>query len=210
MGSTRLPGKALAPVGGRPLLATMLDRVRGAESLDDVWVATTEHPRDDEIDAVARASGAGVFRGSEDDVLGRYAEAAAASDADVIVRMTSDCPLLDPAVVDRVVSELDAFDFATNAPPSGRTYPDGMDVEAFTRTALDRAGREARSHDDREHVTPYLHRGGFRVHVVHLDRNVGDVRITVDTSKDLQRVAALIDTLPQGFTLDQVLRALGR
>src|SRR4051794_38484541 len=106
MGSTRLPGKTLAEVAGRPLLATMLDRVAGARSVDAIWVATTEAERDDPIAAVAQGAGAQVFRGSEDDVLGRYARAAQAAAADVVVRLTSDCPLLDPAVIDRVVAEL--------------------------------------------------------------------------------------------------------
>src|SRR5215218_3708456 len=122
MGSTRLPGKSLAVAAGRPLLATMLDRVAGATALDAVWVATTEEPRDDPIAALAAGAGAGVFRGSEHDVLSRYAGAAAAAHADVIVRLTSDCPLLDPAVIDRVAGELDGHDLATNAPPTGRTY----------------------------------------------------------------------------------------
>jgi spore coat polysaccharide biosynthesis protein SpsF len=210
MGSTRLPGKSLAVVAGRPLLATMLARVGTARALDDVWVATTDDPRDDPIAELAAATGAGVFRGSEHDVLARYAGAAAATRADVVVRLTSDCPLLDPAVIDRVVGELDGHDLATNAPPAGRTYPDGMDVEALTRAALDRADREATDAADREHVTRYLHQGGFDVHVVGLDRPLGDVRITVDTSEDLEVVRRLLETLPDGFSLDDVLQALGR
>jgi spore coat polysaccharide biosynthesis protein SpsF len=210
MGSSRLPGKSLAPAAGRPLLATMLDRVAAAGALDALWVATTDAPRDDPIAELARASGAGVFRGSEHDVLCRYAGAAAAARADVVVRLTSDCPLLDPAVVDRVVAALDGHDLATNAPPAGRTYPDGMDVEVLTRAALERADREATDPADREHVTRYLHHGGFDVQVVDLDRDLGDVRITVDTAEDLELVRGLLETLPAGFSLDDVLRALGR
>jgi spore coat polysaccharide biosynthesis protein SpsF len=210
MGSTRLPGKSLAVVAGRPLLATMLDRVAGAGSLDAMWVATTEAPRDEPIAALAAAAGAGVFRGSEDDVLARYAGAAAAAQADVIVRLTSDCPLIDPGVIDRVVGELDGHDLSTNAPPIGRTYPDGMDVEALARAALTRADREATEPGDREHVTRFLHRGTFDVHVVAHPRDLGDVRITVDTADDLEVVRGLLETLPPGFTLDDVLRALGR
>ena len=210
MGSTRLPGKSLAVVAGRPLLATMLERVGTARALDDVWVATTDDPRDDPIVELAAAAGAGVFRGSEHDVLSRYAGAAVAAQADVVVRLTSDCPLLDPAVIDRVVGELDDHDLATNAPPAGRTYPDGMDVEALTRAALDRADREATATPDREHVTRFLHQGGFDVRVVGLERDLGDVRITVDTAEDLAVVRGLLETLPNGFSLDDVLRALGR
>jgi spore coat polysaccharide biosynthesis protein SpsF len=210
MGSTRLPGKALADVSGQPLLATMIERVHRALTLDAVWVATTENEHDEPIVDLALASGAGVFRGSEDDVLTRYVGAARAAGADVVVRLTSDCPLLDPAVIDRVVGELDGFDLATNAPPADRTYPDGMDVEVLTIAALERAEREATAPEDREHVTRYLHRGDFSVHAVHLDRDLGDVRITVDTADDLELVAWLLRSLPPGFTLDHVLRALGQ
>lgn len=210
MGSTRLPGKALAEAAGRPLLATMIERVGTAEALDDVWVATTDQERDDPIAELASANGVEAFRGSEDDVLGRYAGAAEASRADVVVRLTADCPLLDPAVIDRVVRELDGFDLATSAPPVGRTYPDGMDAEAVTRDALERAARDARAPEDREHVTRYLHHGDFRVHAVHLDRNLGDVRLTVDEPQDFELVARLLETLPPGFSLDQILDALGQ
>jgi spore coat polysaccharide biosynthesis protein SpsF len=210
MGSTRLPGKALAEAGGRPLLATMLERIARARSLDAVWVATTTAPRDDAIVQLAADVGTPVFRGSEEDVLARYAGAAADAGADVVVRLTSDCPLLDPAVIDRVVAELEDHDLATNAPPCGRTYPDGMDVEAMTRAALDRADREATDQPDREHVTSFLHRGDFDVHVVNLDRDLGDVRLTVDTAEDLLVVRELLKALPERFSLDDVLEALGR
>lgn len=210
MGSTRLPGKVMAQAAGRPLLATMLDRVAGAQRLDDVWIATTDDPRDEPIVALARAAGVPVFRGSEHDVLARYAGAAAAADADVVVRLTSDCPLIDPAVVDRVVGALDGHDLATNAPPTGRTYPDGMDVEAMPAAVLRRADAEATAQADREHVTRYLHGGGFDVHVVHFDAPLGDVRITVDTPEDLAVVERLLDDLPAGFALADVLAALGR
>jgi spore coat polysaccharide biosynthesis protein SpsF len=210
MGSTRLPGKALAEVAGQPLLAIMIKRVQSAGSLDAVWVATTDNERDDPIADLALRRGAGVFRGSEVDVLARYAGAAEAARAEVVVRLTSDCPLLDPAVIDRVVGELDGYELATNAPPVGRTYPDGMDVEVLTREALNRADREATVPEDREHVTRHLHSGGFSVRAVHLDRDLGDVRVTVDTADDFELVAWLLKTLPPGFTLDQVIRSLGR
>lgn len=213
MGSTRLPGKVLMDVAGRPALAYMLDRVRRAATLDAVWVATTDDARDDAIAEAAEAEGVPLFRGSEHDVLGRYAGAAEAAAAGTVVRLTADCPLIDPAVIDAVVGGLaaSAADLATNAPATGRTYPDGMDVEAMTRATLDTAAAAAVDPLDREHVTRFLRTGGFRVHEVHLDRDLGDVRITVDTIEDLALVRRLAVTLGEAdFTLEDVLRALER
>src|SRR5689334_3329557 len=124
MGSTRLPGKVLADVGGRPMLARQIERIRLARSLDDLWLATTTEPRDDAIVATAEAAGVPVLRGSEEDVLDRFRAAAEASGAGTVVRLTADCPLLAPEVIDRVVDDFASggADFVTNAPPEGRTY----------------------------------------------------------------------------------------
>jgi spore coat polysaccharide biosynthesis protein SpsF len=189
-GSTRLPRKVLADLGGAPVLARMLERLAGARRLDAVTVATTDSERDDPVAELARAAGAGVFRGPELDVLGRFDGAAEAAGADVVVRLTADCPLMDPAVVDQVVDAFDAQrpDLATNAPPEGRTFPDGLDVEVLSRATLATAAREARDPADREHVTRRLHDGRHRVLVVHHDPPAGEVRITVDTEQDLERV----------------------
>lgn len=210
MGSTRLPGKVLANVGGRPLLAHMLDRVRCAASVDQVCVATTVNARDDGIAGVAGDLGIGIFRGSEEDVLGRFVGAARYAEAGTVVRLTGDCPLLTPDVIDAVVGALagSGADLATNAPPAGRTYPDGMDVEVFTRAALERISAEAGTPAEREHVTLRFHSGGHRVEVVHLDPPRGNLRITVDTAADLALVGSVLERLlAEGapLTLPEVL-----
>jgi spore coat polysaccharide biosynthesis protein SpsF len=213
MGSSRLPGKTLADLDGRPLLAFMLDRVARAASLDAIVVATTTAPRDDAVAQVAAAGGAAVFRGSEHDVLARYAGAARLAQAATVVRLTADCPLLAPQVVDAAVAAFarsdPPVDLLTNAPPRGRTYPDGMDVEVLSRAALERAHERATDPLDREHPTRFLHAGGFRVQAIHLPRELGDVRITVDDERDLRRVRAIVAALPGGdFTLDDVIALL--
>jgi spore coat polysaccharide biosynthesis protein SpsF len=216
MGSTRLPGKALAPMLGRPLLEVLLERVRRARRLKTVLVATTRLARDDAIADLAGRAGAACFRGDEQDVLARYYGAAEAAGAGVVVRLTADCPLLAPEVIDRVVEAFVAadgeVDMASNAPPKRRTYPDGMDVEAFSRAALERAHAQARSEADREHVTRYMYRC-FRVLELHLSRPLGAVRLTVDEPADLERVREVLEELyprDPAFTLDDVLQMLER
>lgn len=216
MGSTRLPGKSLAPVGGRTMLEVMLERVGHSASVDVVWVATTTTERDDAIAEAAARVGVPVFRGSEDDVLGRYVGAATEAGAGTVVRLTADCPLLAPEAIDAVVAALgdgDA-DLATNAPPAGRTWPDGMDAEAFPRAALEALDAAITDPALREHVTLGFHRDPrWRVRVVDLDRDVGNVRITVDTQEDLDIVRDLLEELlpaDPAFGLDAVLAAMDR
>jgi len=215
MGSTRLPGKPLAEVFERTLLDLMLERVERARLLDEIVLATTTLRRDDELARVARRRGLAVVRGSETDVLSRFVSAAAATSADVVVRLTADCPLLDPAVIDDVVSLSRTLgrhaDLVTNAPPSGRTYPDGMDV--FSVDTLERVNELATDADDREHVTRRLHGVPFTCEVVDLNRFVGDVRITVDHAGDLERVREIFEDLyprDPAFGLDDVLLWLDR
>jgi spore coat polysaccharide biosynthesis protein SpsF (cytidylyltransferase family) len=189
-GSTRFPRKVLAPLQGRPMLAHIIERVSRATLVDRVVVATTDGGRDDEVAALALASGAGVTRGPEADVLTRYVMAAREHDADVVVRITADCPLTDPAVVDSVIrarSDSDA-DYASNVEPP--TFPEGYDCEVFTSACLTRVDGEATLDYEREHVTVRIreHMDEFRtVHVAHEP---------VDVPADLVRVARLLDMLP--------------
>jgi spore coat polysaccharide biosynthesis protein SpsF (cytidylyltransferase family)/RimJ/RimL family protein N-acetyltransferase len=212
MGSTRLPGKVLADLGGRPMLALLLDRVTRAGTVDAVVVATTVEPRDDAIADLAAAAGVPVFRGSEADVLGRFEGAADLAGAGTVVRVTADCPLVAPEGIDLVVGALggEAADLATNSPPTGRTWPDGLDVEAFTRKALTRAAAAADDPSDREHVTRWFHTSGeARVAVVDLDPPLGNMRITIDTAADLELVRGVLERLGgrTDFTLDELLAA---
>src|SRR5829696_4730376 len=154
--SSRLPGKVLAPVGDVTMLERMLAQVEGAKTVDEIVVATSDDPSDDELAERITARGSHVFRGHLTDVLARFAAAAEESAADVVVRLTGDCPLHTPDTVDDVVNAFLAadVDYASNLEPY--TRPDGLDVEVFTRAALLRAVREAPPGPDREHVTPFL------------------------------------------------------
>ena len=198
LGSTRLPRKVLAEIGGRPMLEHVVTRARRARRVDEVWVATSDAPADDAVAALCERHGWPVFRGSESDVLSRYAGCAACAKADVVVRLTADCPLLDPAVVDAVVEmrEQSGADYASNTLPP-RSFPRGLDAEAFTRQALDEAHAEARAPHEREHVTPYLHREDRRFARAALretpDRS--QHRWTVDTPDDL----ALVERIARHF-----------
>jgi glutamate-1-semialdehyde aminotransferase/spore coat polysaccharide biosynthesis protein SpsF (cytidylyltransferase family) len=190
MGSSRLPGKVLADLGGRPMLWHVVDRVRGAKSLDRVVIATTDRAVDDPVAQFCEQEGVGCFRGSEQDVLDRFYQAARANGADVVVRITADCPLIDPAVIDKVVArfELGDCDYVSNC--LRYTYPDGLDTEVFSFAALERAWREAEKPSEREHVTPYLRAGKFRVAGVESEIPVSPAqyRWTVDHPADLQFV----------------------
>ena len=192
MGSSRLPGKVLADVAGGTMLARVVGRLHATRTLDDVVVATTMAPSDDPVVREAKRVGAAVFRGSETDVLARYWGAAAANRADVIVRVTADCPLIDPEVVDRVVMALGTgADYASNT--HTRSYPRGLDVEALHADVLARIQRLARSAHAREHVTALVMErpSWFAVRQVRADTDDSDLRWTVDTDADLELVRAL-------------------
>jgi spore coat polysaccharide biosynthesis protein SpsF len=196
MGSTRLPGKVMMDLCGKTVLEHDLLRLHAARRLDTIVVATTIHPRDDRIAAEARRCGAGVFRGSEEDVLARYYHAAIENRAEVVVRITSDCPLFDPALLDAMLDrffetrqEERPLDYLSNT-FGRRTFPRGLDAEIFTFAALERAFNEARQDYEREHVTPYLHQ---HPEIFRLDGFCGETdnshyRWTLDTKEDLELI----------------------
>ncbi len=195
MGSTRLPGKGLVDVCGRAMLDLVVRRTARARTLTRVVVATTTESRDDLIESHLEPLGVACFRGDEDDVLARYHAAAAAFGAEVVVRITADCPLIDPGVIDEVVGAFLAArpDYASNT--LRRTWPHGLDTEAFTAAALDRAFREATEPYQRAHVTPYLyqHPERFRLLPVVGPEAPDDWRWTVDTLDDLRFVRAVYE-----------------
>jgi spore coat polysaccharide biosynthesis protein SpsF len=215
MTSTRLPGKVLLPLGGEPMLGRQLERLRRARTLDGIVVATTTNAADDAIAALCGAADVPCFRGSEHDVLSRYAGAARMAGAGTVVRVTSDCPLIDPAVIDEVVAAYRAgdCDYASNTHP--QTWPHGMAVEVFSRAALDQAQAEARASDEREHVTPFLYwrPERFRLRNVRRSPDLSFHRWTVDTPEDYELVGKLFDAVSArraDFTLADVLEALAR
>ena len=193
MNSYRLPGKVLADVGGRSMLARVVDRAARAEYVDGIVVATTDQGIDDVIVAECRLLGVRSFRGSENDVLDRYYRAALDVGRHTVVRITADCPLADPKVIDRVVEGflVHTVDYASNVSP--RTYPRGLDTEVMTFTALERAWMYACAPQEREHVTPfmYTHPEWFRTLSVTNETDESDLRWTVDEQADLDMVRAL-------------------
>lgn len=196
-GATRLPGKVLRRLGGRTVLAQVIARVRTCRQLDGVVVATTEQGADGAVAAEAERCGAGVFRGSEEDVLGRYYFAARESQADVIVRITADCPLYDGALLDRMLTDFRRapVDYLSNV--IHRTFPRGLDTEIFTFAALERAQGEARRPHEREHVTPYFyqHPERFQLRSYEEQPDLSGLRWTLDTPEDWELVEAVYAAL---------------
>ena len=198
MGSSRLPGKVLEPLAGNTVLAHVVRRANLVETADIVCVATSTRAADDAVATEAERCGAAVFRGDERDVLQRFIGAAKMLDADTVLRITCDCPLIDPEICDAVLRlrEREAADYASNV--GAADWPHGLDCEAFTRDILEGAGRLAEAEDEREHVTLWMRRGGARRRV-HLDGPGGDAarqRWVLDYPEDLLFLAALFGELP--------------
>jgi spore coat polysaccharide biosynthesis protein SpsF len=199
VGSTRLPGKVLIEAAGRTMLDHHIDRLTAAGL--SVYVATTDNPSDDGLAELVQGRGLPVFRGSEADVLSRYAGCARANELDVVVRVTSDCPLIDgDVVVDGVTTFLQLRDkhgddvYVSNT--IERTYPRGLDFEIFAAAALYRADSLATSRGDREHVTSWLYRGAYRLpHLVQQRWPVdcSHYRVTLDTAEDLELIRRLLE-----------------
>lgn len=244
MASSRLPDKVLLDIAGRPMLAWVVERTQRANWIDDVIVATTTDASDDPVADFCARQGYAVTRGSAHDVLDRYYQAARPYSPDAIVRITADCPLLDPALVDETIAALlgnddeqgPIFDFTTNRLPLpwGRTYPIGLDVEAFTFDALERAWHETSEQHQREHVTPYFYEDipaevlqfsgtplkktnslsshGFRAALLHYKQDYGHLRWTVDTPEDLNFVCEVVSRLGnlENFTWLDVLALVQR
>lgn len=198
MGSTRLPGKVMLPLLGEPVLTHILRRAERARSLDEVVVATTTLPEDEAIVELAEAAGRPVVRGSATDLLDRYLAAARDNDAEVIVRITSDCPLIDPELIDLVVDAFRAndVDYASNM-LRPFTFPQGLAVEVVRRAALERAGREDRDPAWREHATPYIYRHPelFSLHRVAADRDHAERRWTLDTPDDYALIERIYEAI---------------
>lgn len=216
MGSTRLPGKILKPILGEPLLARMLERVRRAKKLDTVVVATTDKPEDDAIAQIAKNAGVKVFRGSENDVLDRFYKAAKEARADVVIRLTGDCPLMDPGVIDLVVAHFEAGQHAFDYSSTPRNYPEGLDTEIFTFVALEEAARRATLPSEREHVSPYIKNHLERFTCASWQEGSGDyssMHWSVDTQADFDFVTKIFEQLypaNPSFSKDDVLSLLTR
>jgi spore coat polysaccharide biosynthesis protein SpsF len=210
MSSTRLPGKTMMNLEGRPLIGHVVDRIVASDTMDQVILATSDAPADDVLAAWAKSNGIFCYRGSENDVLDRYYGAALACKASIIARVTADDPFKDPTVLDRVVRHLQEheLDFAyNNKPPS---FPEGLDTEVFTFAALEQAANMAQDPFEREHVTQYFYRHPhlFRQKNIACDRQLSHLRWTIDTAADFRMAQAVYEKLyTKGdvFLMDDVL-----
>jgi spore coat polysaccharide biosynthesis protein SpsF len=214
MSSRRLPGKVLMPLGGRPMILRQLERI-GQARLDQIVVATSIDPSDDELCDTLSTAGAACVRGSLDDVLDRVYCAGVGAGAAHVVRLTADCPLIDARVIDRVVAAHLAADNDYTSNALKRSYPDGQDVEVARIGALERAWHECRDAAQREHVMPYLYeaRDGFRLGNVAYEPDRSYYRVTVDYPEDLAAVNVIFDELQGqkiGFSNDDIIELLDR
>lgn len=196
MGSTRLPGKVMMDLAGAPMLARVVARSRRARALNEIVVATTTSPRDDVVAEWCQRQHCACFRGAEEDVLDRYYQAADQWQADVVVRIAADRPLIEPELIDLVVEaflESPALDYASNVSESSRTYPWGLDVEVMSFSALKRVWREDSNPAWREHVTPYIYRNPdkFQIRIINNDVDLSFLRWTVDTADDMELVRTI-------------------
>lgn len=215
MTSTRLPGKVLKSILGKPLLAYFVERLQRASLANQVVIATTINATDEPIVQLCRAMSVGFTRGSEDDVLSRYYDAATVTGAEIIVRVTSDCPLIDPVLVDDAIGffreNASSVDYVSNALET--TYPRGMDVEVFSFQALREAHFESTRKPDREHVTPFLytHPERYRIGEIRSPQDLSPHRWTVDTPDDLSLITHIIEALyplKPAFQLADILELL--
>ena len=217
MRSTRLPGKVLKPILGRPMLALMVERLQRVRHLDDVIIATTVDPSCDPIEDLAHRLGVGYYRGSEEDVLDRVLQAARQARTDVIVETTGDCPLIDPGTVDRVIKTFLENDIDYCSDVLERTYPRGIAAQVFPLSVLEEVARLTNDPVDHEHVSLYIYEHPERFRLLNVSSNLplwaAELRLTVDTIEDFDLVTriyeALYPTNPT-FALQDILDLFAR
>lgn len=217
MVSTRLPGKTLAPIMGRPMLELLIERLRCARLLDDIVVATTDRPEDTAIEVLANRLNVGCYRGSSEDVLDRVLRAAQHYQVDLVVEVTGDCPLIDPDIVDQVVQLAlgTGYDYVANN--LILTYPRGLDVRAFPTKTLAEVAMRTDDPADREHVSLYIYEHPERYRIMNIESDLPEkwqgVRLTVDTAEDLLVVNNIFEHLyPEDphFGLAEIVALLER
>lgn len=216
MSSTRLPNKVLMPILGRPLLGWMIDRVKLSSGLDELVIATSTDECDDQIEQFAKSEGCKVFRGSRDDVLDRYYQAALLFKAEVIVRLTADCPLHDYLIIDHLIEsfKVGGYDYLSNSEPLPSTWPDGVDVSIFTMGALTKAWASASKPSEREHVTFHFWRNSQLFKCKRIDSLVdySKYRITIDYPEDLLLLKAVMENFGRNgsynFSMLQIIHFL--
>jgi spore coat polysaccharide biosynthesis protein SpsF len=215
MTSTRLPGKVLKTILDKPLLEYQIERLQRVRNIDELVIATTINMTDEPIVSLCHQLGIHCYRGSENDVLSRFYGAAQEYAADAVVRITSDCPLIDPQIIEQVVDFYKSTDYDYVSNCLERTYPRGMDTEIFSMLALSEAFAEATTIPDREHVTPFIYRQSerYRLGYVYYEKDYSHYRWTVDTQEDFALIRRIIEALyPQQpeFTLEVCLDLLNQ
>ena len=213
MGSTRLPGKVLLPLGDKPILVRVVERLRFVDELADVVVATGDSADNDPIRSLCDAEGITCFSGSEHDVLDRYYQAALRYGADPVLRISSDCPLVDPAIVRRALETYESKRDDIVYLGFDKSFPEGLDVEVFAFAALEKAWRDATLRSDREHVTPFIWRQPelFPLDVLRNGTTVSTEHWSVDRAHDYEMVGAIYEALYRPgapFSMDQILTFL--
>lgn len=215
MGSTRLPKKVLKEVLDKPLLQYLIERLKKVQFQDEIVIATTVNPEDQEIVEFCHMEEVPLFRGKSEDVLDRFYHAAKAFKADVVVRITADCPLIDPKLVDQAIDHFikhyPNYDYVSNS--NLRTLPIGMDVEVFSFKALEEAFNESTLPEEREHVTPFIYRrkSRYTTDLLTHEPNLSNYRLTVDTKEDFELVQKILETLypkNKNFTMEDIIHLL--
>lgn len=203
MGSTRLPGKVMMKIKDKTVLQHIVERVKAAKNIRDIIIATTLNESDCIIQEEADKLGVKCFRGSEDDVLSRYYLAAKKNDSDVIIRITSDCPVIDYKIIDKMIekffiyNEKDKIDYMSNFDVVPNTFPRGMDIEILTFSALEKTYKEAIKGYEREHVTPYIYENidKFKIQGFMNNEDFSKYRFTLDTVDDLKAISTIYNYL---------------
>jgi spore coat polysaccharide biosynthesis protein SpsF len=202
MGSTRLSGKVMKELEGKTVLEHVIERAKQLKLIDEIIIATTIHDRDTVIEAEALRCGVKAFRGSEDDVLSRYYYAAKENELDIVVRITSDCPLIDPKVLDEIIQFYlkNDYEIVSNAGSdlSNRTYPRGLDTEVFSFKVLENAFKNAKEIYQREHVTPYIYEKSGCTYYYKNDIDYSRYRLTLDTDEDFKLISEIYKYLYHG------------
>lgn len=212
MGSSRLPNKVLKELCGKPMLQHIVERVEKSKYVNHVMVATTVKEEDKVIEELCQRIGMDCYRGSENDVLDRYYQAACKYQPENVIRITADCPFIDPVIIDQLIQihERGEYDYTSNT--LVETYPDGLDTEIFKISALAEAWKEAKLASEREHVTPYIKfKGQFKRYSVERSPSLADKRWTVDTEEDFEVTTQVYNALYDSkdiFLMEDVLKFL--
>jgi spore coat polysaccharide biosynthesis protein SpsF len=216
MGSSRLPFKIMKPLAGRPMLERVVRRLRRTQTLHEIVVATTTNPADDDVAEFCSKNDWNFYRGNEHDLCDRYYQAAKLNQADTVVRVTSDCPFIDPVIVDQIVKfylhHYPQYDYVSNNLPP-RTFPIGLDAEIMSFDALAKAWKEDMNPAWREHATPYIYKtpDEFRIGAIRNDIDLSEARWTVDTPEDFTFASLIYDFFQSDrFSWRDVLELLDR